>query len=277
MSAQAQHAPAPMETSAALLRADAMLWGCAALLGGATAGLRLTLPEGALVQLGLAALLVLAWQAAWSSLTEMDWRAALRSWRTWSHRRALPRLPYTLPEAPAARSIAWLEAWISWWQAWLIPHERFRLSALALGLISGVVLSVALGSYALALTLGVMLVAQLVVLTNLAQSLVLLGRGLVRLGLPFLLGFSLFNAPDLALTVMALGLSFASAGTTLSAPLWRDGGYAVMLGALLLTRQPIGAFGLGLIWLPQMLLSPLRHPHLWLLAALTVVSLTLAA
>lgn len=148
---------------------------------------------------------------------------------------------------------------------------------MALGLISGVVLSVALGSYALALTLGVMLVAQLVVLTNLAQSLVLLGRGLVRLGLPFLLGFSLFNAPDLALTVMALGLSFASAGTTLSAPLWRDGGYAVMLGALLLTRQPIGAFGLCLIWLPQMLLSPLRHPHLWLLAALTVVSLTLAA
>lgn len=247
------------------------------MLGGAVAASRFSWPEGMPQKLGLGLLLVLAWQAMWLSLAEKDWHDAMEQWRAWTHKRTLPLLPYTAPHSPASRTTAWLETWLSWWQEWLLPRERHSLYLAGLGLVAGLMLGSALGDYALALTLGVSLFAQGTMLAAQGRGAPALASSVARIGLPFLLGFGLVSFPTPAIAALAFGMSAAFAGAVHSAALWRNLGYAVTLLALILTRQPIGAFGLCLIWLPQLVLSSLRHPLRWFAAALVVVVLTLAA
>jgi hypothetical protein len=94
--------------------------------------------------------------------------------------------------------------------------------------------------------------------------------------LPLLLGFAVFAPISAAFVAAALGVGMIFAGLDDARPLRRDAGYALALGALLVTRQPVGAFMLAVIWAPLLLLRPARGARLWAVAALMCVAFAFA-
>ena len=96
-------------------------------------------------------------------------------------------------------------------------------------------------------------------------------QGVLCVGLPLLLAHALFAPISPILVLLASALALASA----SPRLWRDLGHGGLIALLLITRQPVGAFLLALVWLPQAFLGELRGRLAWQCTAIALAVLTL--
>ncbi len=234
---------------------------------------------------GTALLLVMvivnAWVVLWALLDGVHWGALVASWRTWRGEVQLPHLPYALPDSDAARARRRLGTLIAWARDAALPGGGSIGALLAVALVVLILLpALGLGAIAVALSALALLCAQANVWAEhqthaplrLRTVVAALTSGALRVALPVLLGHVVV-AP-VSLPVVALAGSLALAAHPSRA--WRDVGHAATIALLLFTRQPIGAFLLAQIWLPQLYFGELRWRLLWQSLAISIALLTLS-
>ncbi len=227
---------------------------------------QLTTSQGSAFTLLLAMAAVNAWIALWALLDGVQWERLLSTWQTWRGEVVLPSLPYTLPESDAEQARRHLGALIAWAQA---TGRATSLDVVALSVLTFATLSllasIGLGTTATALSGLALLGVQANVwarrriqmpLWNIVWQATL---GALRAGLPVLLGYAIVAPPSWALVALSIGLALVASPQQH----WRALGGAAVIVLLLATRQPIGAFLVAQIWLPQLLLGNLRAQLLW--------------
>jgi hypothetical protein len=222
------------------------------------------------------------WTTSWMAIAQTDWAAALERWRHWQDGEPLGGLPYTQPGSPAAHLSLILGQFRDWAARDLLPHYGNALASGIVAPIIALVLSAILGAPIVLLTILAICIPQLALAAcrgNGNPNAIL--RGLVEITLPVLLGYAMFKPLSLEIAIAATGFGIAYAGAV--RPAWNtilwNAGQALVLVLLLVLRHPIGAFGIALLWLPQLLLqaqpSP-RRAQWWLMASMLVAALAIA-
>lgn len=272
---EAQGAPPLLPFSAPALATG--LWlSPLAVICGAVASLAASFDAIALVPLAMAALLAVSWLVLWTVIADAPWAGMLASWDAWTGGRPLRMLPYARPDSDAAKASHRLGQLRGWARAELLPRRGAALAALAAALGVMAVLAAALGPQPILLTLAAICLPQIAAVAGRGEGRpdpIL--RAAVMVTLPMLLGYGAFAPLPLAFCAAAAGVGLIFASLTAPA-LARDAGYAIALAALLLTRQPVGAFMLAVTWAPQALLRLRLSPHIWALAAMLIVAFSFA-
>ena len=221
------------------------------------------------------------WTTLWASLAETNWAAPLGRWREWRDGSPLTPLPYTQPGSAAARWVVLLGYYRNWAARDLIPNYGGLLASAILTPIIALVLSAVLGAPIVLLSIIAILLPQLALALCRADghpNVVL--RGLVEMTLPLLLGFVLFKpiSVELVIAAVGFGLSYSgAAGHTWNHRVWNTGQLVVAL-LLVATRHPLGAFLVGVLWLPQYLLQAqpsARRAQWWLMASMLVTAIAI--
>ncbi|MCL4505180.1 MAG: hypothetical protein M1140_04010 [Chloroflexi bacterium] len=232
----------------------------------------------------LVALIVAAglWPTLWAALAETDWRAPLQRWRVWNEGRPVKTLPYTQPGSPSEHLSILLGQCRDWAARDLLPGYGNALFSIILAPLAALILAAMLGAPAVLVTIAAICIPQAAVLLNGgngASSPLL--RGMLEIALPLLLGVALLAPLSAEMVIVAVGFGVAFAGASGSgdraALIAWNLGQAVVFGLLVLTRHPIGAFAVGLLWLPQFMLQAqpdARRAQWWLMASLLVAAVT---
>ncbi len=271
-------------------------WGGAglwAVLCGALASGGLRWDDEALWILALVLLLTeLGWGSLWDLITNGGWLQGLAEGWPPQRRGATPRLPYTQPGSPADRLFGRLGRLVAWWRETGWPAAGGAL----LGCVAAAVLVLVLG---LALPRSLRpLHGTLVALTGLGLwqrargRAPLLSGALVQVGLGWLAGhlafapmggFSLLLA--LSFTLCLWGAMRLKEGRRGALGLL-DGGQVAVVTVLVMLKQPLAAFAVGMLLLGQVALQPglateedrdraLGRSWPWLMAAMLVAALAL--
>jgi hypothetical protein len=221
------------------------------------------------------------WASLWAALAETNWSEPLGRWREWHEGAPVRSLPYTQPGSAAA----WLAVTLGYFRDWLtrdlIPNHGSALASSIVTPLVALVLSAVLGAPIVLLSIVAILLPQLALALcrcNGQPSAIL--RGVVEVTLPLLLGVVLFTPLSLEVVIAAIGFGLAYSGAVSRVwnwQLWNLGLMAVLL-LLILTRHSVGAFLVGVLWLPQFLLQATpsaRAAQWWLMASMLVAALAI--
>ena len=221
------------------------------------------------------------WTTLWAALAETNWAAPLSRWRAWRDGSPVTPLPYTQPGSAAARWAVLFGYYRDWAAHDLIPNYGGTLASSILVPVIALVLSAVLGAPIVLLCIIAILLPQLALALCRGDgqpSPVL--RGLVEITLPVLLGYVLFKPLSVELVIAAVGFGLSYSGAVTRAwnvRLWNLGQLGVAL-LLIVTRHPLGAFLVGVLWLPQFLLQAqpsARRAQWWLMASMLVTALAI--
>jgi hypothetical protein len=165
---------------------------------------------GAPAQIALAAALVAGgWQVLWHALAGTDWATPLGRWKDWDTPLSVPALPYQQPGAPGAALWQRLSQARGWWSEVGRTSLQTPLQRAALALLVGLLLGLALGRFALLLTLCFLALTEMAVLWSEGSGTVGgLWAGAALAGMPWFLGATLEEG-DVglsALTAVAVAL-----------------------------------------------------------------------
>ncbi|HEY3290789.1 MAG TPA: hypothetical protein VGK87_11730 [Anaerolineae bacterium] len=209
-------------------------------------------PNEAVVALISLFITVGLWPALWSALAETDWSKMQARWRAWDTGEPLKPLPYAVPDSDAAQLAVVLGKFRAFLVTDLLPTNGVTVATIVLAPAIALTLSAVVGTSAILLTIVAICIPQLAVLFSRGKgqpSPIL--QALLVIALPILMGYSLTHTINLALLAVAVGCAIAVAG----ASTWRtwtwNAGLMVVFVLLVVTRHPVGAFGVGLMWLPQ--------------------------
>ena len=222
------------------------------------------------------------WPTLWTALAETDWRAPLERWRNWNEGQPMKTLPYTQPGSPSEHLSILLGQCRDWAARDLLPAYGNALFSAILAPLVALILSAMLGAPAVLVTIIAICIPQVAVLLNGgsgASSPFL--RGMLEIALPLLLGVALLAPVSAEIVIVAVGFGAAFAGAAANGNrtaliTWNLGQAAVFL-LLVLTRHPVGAFAVGLLWLPQFMLQAqpdARRAQEWLMVSLLVAAVT---
>ncbi len=234
----------------------------------------------ALVALILAAGL---WPALWAALAGTDWREPLARWRAWSGGAPVKALPYTQTGSPSAKFSILLGQCRDWLARDLLPEYGNALVSIVAAPLVALILAALLGAPAVFLTILAICIPQAAALQSGGNgSPNALLRGLLEITLPMLVGVALLAPVSASMVVVAVGFGVALAGATgngdrAAIRAWNLGQAAVFV-LLVLTRHSVGAFAVGLLWLPQFLLQARPDAHRapwWLMASLLVAAVAI--
>jgi hypothetical protein len=221
------------------------------------------------------------WASLWAALAETNWSLPLGRWREWHAGAPVKPLPFTQPGSPAA----WFAVVLGYCRDWFSHDLLFNyggvLTTALLTPFIALVLSAVLGAPVMLLSIVAILLPQLALALcrcNGQPSAIL--RGVVEMALPLLLGYVLFKPLSFEVVIAAAGFGLAYAGAVSRRwdwRLWNLGQLAVLL-LLILTRHSVGAFLVGIFWLPQFLLQAqpsARHAQWWLMASMLAAALAI--
>ncbi|PJF47375.1 MAG: hypothetical protein D6709_01160 [Chloroflexi bacterium] len=245
--------------------------------GAASSGAAFARP-GWMLTLAMAMLLSLAWVGVWSTIASVNWSAPLSLWQRWTQGAPLRTLPYTQPDSDAAYVSLRIGQLVNWLERELLPRYGAILLLGLMGLAIMIVLAAALGPAATLLAIGVICLAQVAVVAcrgDGAPNAFLEGATVV--GLPMLLGAATFAPVTPDVWLVSVAMAIASAGIRAGAPRMRNAGYVLAILAATLTRQPIGAFALAVLWAPQLILNLPRNNYGWLAIGLLAFAVVRAA
>ena len=221
------------------------------------------------LSLAMAALLALVWVVAWSVIAGVNWSAPLAVWRGWSEGVPIRALPYAQPGSDAAYLSRRLGQLRSWLERDLLPRYGSLLLVGAMAIAVMAVLSAALGPLAVLLTIAAVCIVQIAVVAcrgNGRPNGLLLGATAV--GLPMLLGYAVFAPLSPGILLVGSGAAAAFAGVRDGWSVLRHAGYALVVLASLVMREPVGAFVWAVVWAPQLILGLRRGGYGWLAAGL---------
>jgi hypothetical protein len=216
------------------------------------------------------------WTTFWAALTETQWATPLARWRTWQDADPIWPLPYTLPGSDAEQFAVVMGQFRNWATRDLLPNYGSALASSITMPVIVLVLSAILGAPVLLLSILAISITQVALVLcrgNGKPSPIL--KGLVDITLPVLLGFALFKPLSVEIAIVAIGYGITYAGAMApahNAHAWNLGQAGVLL-LLLATHHPVGAFIVGLLWLPQFLMQAqpsARQAQWWLMASLLV-------
>jgi hypothetical protein len=271
-------------------------WGGASLwavLCGALASGGLRWDGEALWTLALVLLLAeLGWGSLWDLVANGRWLQGLGQGWPPQQSVAIPRLPYTLPDSLAGRLFHRLGRLAAWWRETGWPAVGGAL----LGSLAATVLVVALS---LLLPDAMRLLnAALVALVGLGLWQRARGRGplmagaLVQVGLGWLAGHLAFAPMGGSSLLLAIAFALSLWGAMRLKEGRRgalgllDGGQVAVVAVLVMLKQPLAAFAVGMLLLGQVALQPglateedrdraLGRSWPWLVAAMLVAALAL--
>lgn len=272
---EAQDAPPLLPFSAPALATG--LWlSPLAVICGAAASLPAAFDAVSLVPLAMAVLLALSWLVLWAVIADMPWTGVLASWDAWAGGRPLRMLPYARPDSDAAKAAARLGQLRGWARGELLPRRGAAMIAAAAAVGVMAVLAAALGPQPILLTLAAICLPQIAAIASRGsgQPNPIL-RAALMVTLPMLLGCGAFAPLSLAFCAAAAGVGLLFVART-ALTRARDVGYAIALAALLITRQPVGAFMLAVTWAPQALLQLRLNSRAWAVAAMLIVAFSFA-
>jgi hypothetical protein len=199
-------------------------------------------------------------------------------------------LPYALPDSPSGRLFRWGRRARGWWRDLFWPNAGPAL----LGLLAAAILIVVLGLllpsrlYPLNALLAVLTGAG--VLLHWRGKTFLAGQAAVLVGLSWVAGHMVFAGVNASSLVLALAFTLTAWGILrvsqrLKVGLWLlNGGLAVAAIALVVSKQPLAAGFVGLMFFGQMALQPslrsggdpariVRRMWPWVMAAMLVAAL----
>ena len=226
-----------------------------------------------------------AWATLWWGLAGIDWPAVRVSWHAVTIDALSPAWPLTQHGSPAHRTQQWLARFKAWRRA---EGDVLALSPLVsalFALILAVLLSAVIGGSALALTLGALALTQVGLIQSWHGRTAHLPRGVLDVGLAWILGHIAFGSLTALSVLSALLFSIAYAGAL---SLARDGqsarrwllaqlGMAVLL---VLLQQPIAALAFIAILTAQGLLATVlrslpfaQAAQFWLMLAMLIAAL----
>jgi len=221
-----------------------------AALGGAWAYSKPAFTEAPAEIAMVLALVVGGWQVAWHALARTDWATPLRLWKGWEKAAPVPALPYQQPDAPGEILRQRLSLARGWWREAGQAALRTPLQRAALALLVSVLLGVALGRFALLLTLCFLALTELATLWNEGKGNAGgIWAGIALAGLPWFLGATLTEGDVVlpALTALTVALLIglyaqrswlAVTGPVLAATLLIVLGLSMAAGWLLLLALP---------------------------------------
>ncbi|HEY3341653.1 MAG TPA: hypothetical protein VGK81_06530 [Anaerolineae bacterium] len=221
------------------------------------------------------------WASLWAALAETNWSVPLGRWRDWHEGAPVTPLPYTQPGSIAAGLAVTLGYYRDWFTRDLIPNYGSLLASSIIAPLVALVLSAVLGAPIVLLSIVAILLPQLALALcrcNGQPSAIL--RGIVEVTLPLLLGFVLFKPLSFEVVIAAFGFGLAYSGAVSRVWNWQlwNLGQALVLVLLILTRHSVGAFLVGVLWLPQFLLQATpsaRAAQWWLMASMLVAALAI--
>lgn len=238
------------------LRALALLMGlaaAAALCGALASG---GVFAAGILTLTMAMVLVAALAALWHVVAHTDWRAAAESWRAWNTGLALPTLPYAQSGSDAAKMTGDLGQFADWLRRAFVPAYAgpllLGMAALVIGGVMAASLAEISGMAAALLTVVAISLAQVAVVAcrgNGRPNAVL--QGIVLVALPIMLGYGAYAPLALGSVIVALAFGCVAASVLDDNLGLRHLGYGLAVLTMVVTRQPVGAFALSVIWLPQ--------------------------
>jgi hypothetical protein len=237
---------------------------------------------GALVTV-LAAVIIAEglWTTLWAALAETPWAAPLARWRTWTQSVPMRRLPYTQPGSAAERMAEVIGQYRHWAANDLLPNYGNALASVLVAPVAALVLSAILGAPVVVLTLLAILIPQLALALcrgNGRPSPLL--RALIDITLPLMLGCVVYRplTPEIVAAALGFGVAYAGAVSRVwDTRLWNIG-QALVLLLLIALRHSVGAFAVGLLWLPQFLLQAqpvARRAQWWLMASMLITAMAL--
>lgn len=253
----------------------------AALLGGFIASNALDATRETLLIACMSSLICGAWWATWRVLAETRWAEAFKSWPAWRAGKPLPSLPYTLDGSPSQRTSLRLGQFRHWLTHELLPAHGASILAAACAIAAALIISAALGAQAMLLTILLTVLAQLAVLARPLSLFKNLLHNLALLALPFTLGLAVMQPLVLdpqagAQSATALVFAGAAALAALRGTLLRHIGFAIVIVLFLALRHTVGAFIIGVLWLPVLLLPGFRVPRWWPVIALLAGAVALS-
>ena len=277
--ATAQEAAAALPSRARRLLPPLMM--PAALLGGFIASNALDATRETLLIACMSSLICGAWWATWRVLAETSWTAAFKSWPAWRAGQPLPSLPYTIDGSPSQRTSLRLGQFRHWLIHELLPVHGASILAAACASAAALIISAALGAQAMLLTIGLTVLAQLAMLARPLSSIRSLLHNLALLALPFTLGLAVMQPIVLdpqsdSQSATALVFAAAAALAALRGTALRHAGFAIVIALFLALRHTVGAFIIGVLWLPVLLLPGFRVPRWWPIIALLAGAVALS-
>jgi len=221
------------------------------------------------------ALLIGGWMPLWNAVLHTHWHQPLQAWYTWHTQVALPHWPYLQPHTPGTALHQRLAQALHWWQtlgqrALAAPLRR---AILALGV--STLISSALGSQSVMLSLLYITWTELAVLWHAGKGESVPGWSvLTAVGLPYLLGSTLYGESITFPAISAITL-------TLVVGIYAQTSFFAMVGPLLGAsfllwhNHPLAAGSLLLFALPKLFPSSNEQAmrpvtNLWIVAMVCV-------
>jgi hypothetical protein len=236
-----------------------------ALIAGVIASAAFDLSRDSALILSIALLIAGAWWVLWRVIADTRWAALFASWPGWTASAPLKPLPYTLPGSPSERMTADVGRFRHWLSHELLPAQATPVFAAVCAIAVALVMSAVLGAQALLLTFAFLATAQLALYLNKGSgnnNRVLFN--LAMIALPFLLGRVVFKplTPDVA-SLSAVAFALAAGLSALRARGLQNIGLGIAVLLLIVSRHTVGAFIVGALWLPVLLLPAFKAPRWW--------------
>ncbi len=226
-----------------------------------------------------------AWATLWWGLVELDWASVRASWKAVDVAPISPALPLAQPGSPAHRSQRGLTHFKAWWATGGNAQAGSPWLSALFAAVLAVLLSAVIGGEAVALTLAALALTQIGLIQSWHGRTAHLARGLLDVGLAWLLGHVAFGSLTVLSALMALLFSVAYAGSLHLAygrPSPRPWLSAQLLVAvvLVLIQQPIAALAFIAVLIAQALLATVLHcltfaraAQFWLMLAMLIAAL----
>jgi hypothetical protein len=233
------------------------------------------------------------WGSLWTALAATDWATPLRRWREWDENRSTAALPYTLPDAPGGKLSHFVGKLRAWWSRVLWPRCGSALLVIVTAVPIAALLAILLGIELLLLTVAALALMQLGIIWEEGRGAVPPGwDATIAIALPWLAGHVAFGPMTLPSTGLAclFALAWGKAWSVTSG--WGRtltvGGQLLAMVSLVILQRPLAAGVLFSVLVPQLTLLPwvrrdyeprwyVRHARPWLMAAMAVAALAVAA
>jgi hypothetical protein len=226
------------------------------------------------------------WATVWWGLVETDWPSLLSYWPTLEVDDSGQPWLLARPGSPAERTRLWLARLRVWWRTVVWPEAGTPILSAIVSITFGLVLSAVVGWQALSLSLGALALVQIGVLQEHRHGRAShLARGMMEVGLAWMLGHAAFGQLSPLSVLMAVLLSVAYGSSIDLAQGGRQlRGWLLpqLLAAMVIIvlQQPLAAFALIALLVAQALLATVmrglpfaRSAQWWLMLAMLVAAL----
>jgi hypothetical protein len=236
-----------------------------ALVAGVIASAAFDLSRDSALIVSIALLIAGAWWVLWRVIADTRWATLFASWSGWTAGAPLTPLPYTQPGAPAERVAGDLGRFQHWLTHELMPAQATAIFAAICAVAVALVMSAVLGAQALLLTFAFLAIAQLALFLNKGSgnnNRILFNLAMITL--PFLLGRVVFKPLTLDIaSLSAVAFAIAAGLSALRARGLQNIGLGIAVLLLIVSRHTVGAFIVGALWLPVLLLPAFKAPRWW--------------